>query len=158
MATDRYHRLLGWMKEYDITFAALGQQIGKNRASARYVVSKDTVPSELHSILLQLGFPAELLPTPVKGRKRKNSEGATERYDRLLDWMGERKITFDDLGRKIGKGSSSARYALINETVAPEIHEILLQMNVPQDLLPKPCKRRRGPSKRQPRFPGLMQA
>lgn len=158
MATDRYHRLLGWMKEYDITFTALGQQIGKDGTSARKAVFKDTVPSEIHSILLQLGFPAELLPTPVKGRKRSSTVGASERYYRLLDWMGEHKITFDDLGRQVGKGGGSARYALLNETVAPEIHEKLLRMDVPQELLPAPSSRRRGPAPKQPRFPGLMQA
>lgn len=157
MATDRYHRLLNWMKEYDITFTALGQQLGKDRFSARNAVFKDTVSSETYGILLQLGFPAELLPTPIKGRKRRRTVGASERYCRLLDWMGEHKITFDDIGRHIGKGGASARYALLNETVAPEIHEKLLLINVPQELLPTPSTRRRGPTPRSPRFPGLIQ-
>lgn len=82
---------------------------------------------------------------------------ATDRYRRLLDWMGEHNITFAALGQQIGKGPASARYAVFNDTVSPEIHETLLKLGFPEDLLSLPSKKRRGPAPRQPHFPGLAQ-
>lgn len=83
---------------------------------------------------------------------------ATERYHRLLDWMGEHNITFAALGQQIGKGPASARYAVFNDTVAPEIHKMLLKLGFPEELLPIPSRKRKGPTPRQPHFPGLAQA
>ena len=83
---------------------------------------------------------------------------ATERYKLLLEWMDDHDITFAALGEQINKCPGSARYAVFNETMPPDIHSNMLRLGFPEELLPKPCKRRRGPGKRQPRFPGLMQA
>ncbi len=83
---------------------------------------------------------------------------ATERYQRLLLWMADHDITFAALGAQIGKSPGSARYVCINETIAPELHSDMLRLGFPEDLLPAPDKRRRGPRPRTPRFPGLSQA
>ncbi|MDR1125692.1 MAG: XRE family transcriptional regulator [Deltaproteobacteria bacterium] len=66
MATDatptRYERLRVWMREHGITFTALGEQLGLRYSGARRVCIGTTCPSRHHSKMLELGFPAELLP------------------------------------------------------------------------------------------------
>lgn len=68
MATDanaaRYERLRAWMREHEITFTALGEQLGLRYSGARRVCLGETCPSRHHGKMLKLGFPAELLPAP----------------------------------------------------------------------------------------------
>lgn len=66
MATEanaiRFQRLRAWMREHGITFKALGEQLGLRYSGARRVCLGETCPSRHHTKMLNLGFPAELLP------------------------------------------------------------------------------------------------
>lgn len=70
----RYGQLLAWMSELDISFTAVGEQLGVSNTYVRRFCQNDTCPTRHHSKLIELGFPAELLPAPVdkpKGPQRK---------------------------------------------------------------------------------------
>ncbi len=71
---ERCKQLVAWMGEYDITFTAIGEQLGLTGAGASRVCQSETCPPCHHQKLLELGFPSELLPVPKyngAGRKKR---------------------------------------------------------------------------------------
>lgn len=69
MATNdnhrRYQLLLSWMKERDISFSALSEQLGVSSSTARYACQRETCPTNHYKKLVTLGFPKDLLPIPL---------------------------------------------------------------------------------------------
>lgn len=56
-----------WMRERSITFRAIGEKLGVTTEGARYMLSQDTIPPVRHEVLVALGIPPNLLPTPSQG-------------------------------------------------------------------------------------------
>lgn len=75
MQEPRYKRLRRWMSDRDITFRAIGEQLGMSAAGARILLIKETIWKNGHyATLLRLGFPKDLLPSPCEmryGHRRK---------------------------------------------------------------------------------------
>lgn len=75
MQEPRYKRLRRWMSDRDITFRAIGEQLGMSAAGARILLVKETIWKNGHyATLLRLGFPKDLLPSPCEmryGHRRK---------------------------------------------------------------------------------------
>lgn len=66
-------RLKAWMAEHNITFRDVAEQLSVSTNVAHKFLNQDTIPVRRHSVLVSLGFPVELLPTPFdkpKGRIR----------------------------------------------------------------------------------------
>lgn len=73
MATKRHARLKNWLKQHNITYAALARQMELTESSVRYLLAAETIPTQRHKQLTDLGFPIDLLPKPLDrkgGRKR----------------------------------------------------------------------------------------
>lgn len=54
-----------WMANHNITYRALGKQLGISLSGAVQLLSRPTIPTARHSQLLALGFPEDLLPPPL---------------------------------------------------------------------------------------------
>ena len=66
MQEPRYKRLRRWMSDRDITFRAIGEQLGMSAAGARILLVKETIWKNGHyATLLRLGFPKELAAVPL---------------------------------------------------------------------------------------------
>lgn len=65
MSTNRFVRAKEWMTEHDITYRALGEQLGVSIGGARAFLARDTIPTGRHAQLVELGFPEDILPTPM---------------------------------------------------------------------------------------------
>lgn len=63
MATNpNYSKLLAWKKKNNMTDAELGERLGCCKAYARLLCCQNRIPTKWHERLVDLGFPAELLP------------------------------------------------------------------------------------------------
>lgn len=65
MSTDRFARAKEWMAEHDVTYRALGEKIGVGISRARDLLTRNTIPTARHAQLVELGFPADILPEPM---------------------------------------------------------------------------------------------
>ncbi len=57
-------RMRLWMRQYDITDRAVAEKLGLTPARVTIMLNRDTMPTVHHAALLQLGFPASILPQP----------------------------------------------------------------------------------------------
>lgn len=70
----RTERLSTWMSERNITYRALGEQLGMSAYGAHRMLHQEVMPTQRHTDCLRLGFPADLLPVPFdkkRGRRPK---------------------------------------------------------------------------------------
>lgn len=73
MATKRHARLQKWLKQHNITYAALALQLGLSESGVRHLLFAETIPTQRHNELMALGFPVDMMPRPLDrkpGRKR----------------------------------------------------------------------------------------
>lgn len=73
MATKRRARLQKWLKQHNITYAALAIRLDLSESGVRYLLAAETIPTQRHSEFVNLGFPLDVLPKPIDrkgGRKR----------------------------------------------------------------------------------------
>ncbi len=70
MNNERVDKALAWMKKHNITYVAIAKQIGVTPMMAREYIIRETIYPPRHEQLVKLGFPIDILPTPVlKGKK-----------------------------------------------------------------------------------------
>jgi len=74
-------------------------------------------------------------------------------YRLLLRWFSERDITLSNVAEKLGLTAAAVRAALQSETMRPIHHVRLVELGVPQDLLPPPVEKKPGRQPRVPRWP-----
>lgn len=67
--TPRQHALRQWMRDRDITWAALAAALGLSLSRTKEIVREDYVSTNVHARLWALGLPADLLPE-ARDRKR----------------------------------------------------------------------------------------
>lgn len=65
----RTERLSKWMSEHDITYRALGEQLGMSAYGANKMLNQEIMPTQRHTDCLRLGFPADLLPVPFDKKR-----------------------------------------------------------------------------------------
>ncbi len=64
-----YKLLLLWCEEHDITMPAIAAELGiRSEGAVRKFFQSETMPAAHHARLVELGFPADLLP---RGEDRK---------------------------------------------------------------------------------------
>lgn len=59
---NRYEHLRSWMRQFNVTFAYVGKNIGISRVGAMKVLKSERISPERHQQLVALRFPPELLP------------------------------------------------------------------------------------------------
>ena len=70
----RYEELKKFLAEYNITHAAIANQLGLRQQGIHSLLRGETMPTVHHVKLIALGFPENLLPTPLdksRGRQAK---------------------------------------------------------------------------------------
>lgn len=65
MSTTRFQMAKEWMTQHNITYRALGAQVGVSISGARDLIARETIPTMRHAQLVKLGFPEDILPTPM---------------------------------------------------------------------------------------------
>lgn len=53
------------MDAHNITYRAIGEQLGVVTSFAKTLLAGDTIPSKRHAQLVALGFPPDILPEPL---------------------------------------------------------------------------------------------
>ena len=81
----------------------------------------------------------------------------TDRYERLLVWMGDHDISFPATGEQLGLSDGGARSVLFRDTCRTVHHNKLIELGFPVELLPEPRDKPRGRPRKIPKFPGLSQ-
>ena len=60
------------------------------------------------------------------------------RQDKLRGWMAERRLTFTELGKRLGISNVAARRSLFREKQEKSRVEEFAAIGIPKSLLPKP--------------------
>lgn len=81
MNVPRTERLGKWMSEHDITYRALGEQLGMSAYGANKMLNQEIMPTHRHADCLRLGFPKDLLPVPFD--KKRGPRPKTARFPGL---------------------------------------------------------------------------
>lgn len=80
---------------------------------------------------------------------------ATNRKQRLREWMRQKHYTIRKLADDLGVVERMARQYLSAETISTKRHTQLVVLGFPQDLLPQPLDKKPGPKPLTPDYPGL---
>ena len=82
---------------------------------------------------------------------------ATQRKQRLREWMRQKHYTIRKLADDLGVVERMARQYLSAETISTKRHTQLVVLGFPQDLLPQPLDKKPGPKPLSPDYPGLRE-
>lgn len=80
---------------------------------------------------------------------------ATQRKQRLREWMRQNSYTVRKLADDLGVVERMARQYLSAETISTKRHTQFVVLGFPQDLLPQAMDKKPGPKPLTPDFPGL---
>ena len=65
MPEPRTPRLRAWMTQNNVTWRWLSEQLGITATGARQLLTRETMPVQRYARCVEIGVPADLLPTPL---------------------------------------------------------------------------------------------
>lgn len=68
------------------------------------------------------------------------------RKEKMLIWMKRNDESYSDVAKKLGISRQAATYLLNAEEISPIRHSQLVEMGIPESLLPLPVYKKPGPS------------
>lgn len=80
---------------------------------------------------------------------------ATQRKQRLREWMRQKHYTIRQLANDLGVVESTVRFILASDTIPTSRHTQLIVLGFPLDLLPQAVDKKPGPKPLTPDYPGL---
>lgn len=83
---------------------------------------------------------------------------ANTRFSELQALLTEYRITWRALGKEVGMSDCGIRNALMRDTCRPELHDKLIHLGLPEDMLPSAMPIRRTRALAAPDFEGLRRA
>lgn len=93
-----------------------------------------------------------------QGCKNMTTTPELPRTEQLRKWMADHFITDAALAEHLGVSTQATNKFINSETIPIRHHSKCLALGFPEELLPTPFDKPRGPRPKTPIFPGLMAA